>query len=818
MRKNITLTLLALVFVLFGEVNAQTVLLSEDFSGSALPSGWTRSQAAGSDGWEFGSTTALSSQFFPILAHTGGPIAAVNDDACNCDASEDYLITPSLTFGAGTAPIVQFDAYFGQQTYQGGTEAFTIEVSTDNGNTWTSVYAVPGDLTQWATYSVNLSAYAGQSVVIGFHYDDAGVWSYGTGLDNVSVYEAAALDAGVANAAIPPTIAKNAPLAVTGEITNYGANAITSVELSWSDGTTTYTDNITGLNIPTLGSYTFSHNDSIDIATTGNYVIQVWTGSVNGSADLNTGNDTLTFNLEVVDTLVQRNPLHEVFTSSSCPPCAPGNANLNTIFNPDPSKQVVLKYQMSWPGNGDPYFTDEGGDRRSYYGVNSVPTMFVDGGWGGNTNSYTSQLRDGFYDVPAFMDIVSEIRVECKKVSVDVTVVPYKDFPGNNILHLAVIEKFTYNNVATNGETEFDHVMKKMLPNANGTVIGALTAGQPQTFTLDYTFQGNYILPPNANSPVNHNSRHTIEEFYDLDVVAFVQNNSSQEIYQSTFSADMIDFDVALSELDPITNPTIGTPVQIGGTVTNWKDQIVSDLRVNYSVDGGPVISRTINNLAWTSKGDDAAFTFLSSWTPANGGNVELKVWIDNFNGGNTADLSPCNDTITQVFQITSNAPPTASFTFNQTSGLTVDFTNTSVDDLAWEWNFGDGNGSADENPSHTYANTGTYNVCLIATNGVGSDTTCQNVNVVTGIESVENFKELISIAPNPNDGNFRINSKLGLNGELMVLDLLGRVVYSESLNDFKSGVIALPSLEKGVYILNIDSNGNKYQERMIIE
>jgi hypothetical protein len=59
---------------------------------------------------------------------------------------------------------------------------------------------------------------------------------------------------------------------------------------------------------------------------------------------------------------------------------------------------------------------------------------------------------------------------------------------------------------------------------------------------------------------------------------------------------------------------------------------------------------------------------------------------------------------------------PVASFTIAP-SGLTVAFTDTSTDDdgtiTAWNWDFGDGNHSTSQNPSHTYASSGPYTVSL---------------------------------------------------------------------------------------------------------
>ena len=55
-------------------------------------------------------------------------------------------------------------------------------------------------------------------------------------------------------------------------------------------------------------------------------------------------------------------------------------------------------------------------------------------------------------------------------------------------------------------------------------------------------------------------------------------------------------------------------------------------------------------------------------------------------------------------------------FWVNSNDGLTVSFTELPFipqNTIAWTWSFGDGNGSTDAAPVHTYAAAGTYNVCL---------------------------------------------------------------------------------------------------------
>jgi tripartite motif-containing protein 71 len=70
---------------------------------------------------------------------------------------------------------------------------------------------------------------------------------------------------------------------------------------------------------------------------------------------------------------------------------------------------------------------------------------------------------------------------------------------------------------------------------------------------------------------------------------------------------------------------------------------------------------------------------------------------------------------------------PTASFTASPTYGnspLTVTFTDKSTNSPdSWEWSFGDGTSSIEQNPVHTYSNSGQYTVKLTVKNAAGSNT-----------------------------------------------------------------------------------------------
>jgi PKD repeat protein len=83
--------------------------------------------------------------------------------------------------------------------------------------------------------------------------------------------------------------------------------------------------------------------------------------------------------------------------------------------------------------------------------------------------------------------------------------------------------------------------------------------------------------------------------------------------------------------------------------------------------------------------------------------------------------------TFAQVFPL-----PVADFSIDETSNGTYAFTDLSTNSPnQWLWDFGDGNTSTEQNPDHTYATPGTYEICLTVTNNAGSVTTCQTIAVV---------------------------------------------------------------------------------------
>ncbi|MCP3917374.1 MAG: PKD domain-containing protein, partial [bacterium] len=86
------------------------------------------------------------------------------------------------------------------------------------------------------------------------------------------------------------------------------------------------------------------------------------------------------------------------------------------------------------------------------------------------------------------------------------------------------------------------------------------------------------------------------------------------------------------------------------------------------------------------------------------------------------------SDTETKTAYVSVNAAtPVPEFMGNPTSGtapLAVSFTDLSTGEItSWSWDFGDGNLSTEQNPSHTYTASGVHSVSLSVTGPGGADT-----------------------------------------------------------------------------------------------
>lgn len=141
------------------------------------------------------------------------------------------------------------------------------------------------------------------------------------------------------------------------------------------------------------------------------------------------------------------------------------------------------------------------------------------------------------------------------------------------------------------------------------------------------------------------------------------------------------------------------------------------------------------------------------------------------------------------------NIPPNAYFEYSDIS-LTVTFTDLSTDPdgaiVSWNWTFGDGSGSTDQNPAHTYDSSGIYQVKLTVTDDDGdSSTSTQSIPVQQVGGTFGDFTEvspLDSLFVTPHDEDFWVATTAAADfdadGDLDIAVLGFYVIYNQSVEE----------------------------------
>jgi Secretion system C-terminal sorting domain len=566
------ITLLLLLFTFFSEAQ---VLATQNFDTALV---WTSSPA----GWARRTTGGA-----PTCATFAGAGMARFNSYDLAAGTIARLTSPSITF-AGANYRVKFKMYRddGYPTDADKVQVYYNTTATTAGATLLgtvnrSISLVPTVTANgWYSYSFNVPA---GTTGAGFIYF-LGTGAYGNNIfiDEVVVDQIPSDDAELSSLTVNP-IVLNGAIPVTGSLKNNGSATINSLDLKWQiNAGTIYTQTLTGLSIASGASYNYSHADLWN-ATSGEYTLKAWVSNINGgSVDADATNDELTRSISVASQSVVRFPLYEKFSSSTCPPCATFNTTyFSPFYNSGANKDnfALIDYQVNWPGAGDPYYTAEVGTRVQYYAINAAPTLLIDSKPGTNFNQ--AQLQTGLNTAvtkPSYFTLSSSKTLFGSDITVDVTTMPY--LTGAYKLQVAVVEKVTTGNIATNGETSFKNVMMKMLPDASGTTINFVD-GVPVTTTLQASLDGLFI-----------------EEFEDLEVIVFIQRIADKSIMQTSVAVDALlastDFEKT-SKVKLYPNPSTGivkiatkTPVSISLTDVTGKlvysaSDVTSETQLNLS-------------------------------------------------------------------------------------------------------------------------------------------------------------------------------------------------------------------------------------------
>lgn len=150
-------------------------------------------------------------------------------------------------------------------------------------------------------------------------------------------------------------------------------------------------------------------------------------------------------------------------------------------------------------------------------------------------------------------------------------------------------------------------------------------------------------------------------------------------------------------------------------------------------------------------------------------------------------------DTSCTLLQV-QNIVPEAAFMVVAQEGDSISLMDTSTNlPNSWNWDFGDGTNATEQNPSHRYQASGMYQVCLAASNTFGTDTTCQELNIiVSDVLQVSVAREL-KVSPNPFQDYLQINWQGTMPKTLLVFEIYNAQGQQMGLRQYLQAAQSLP-------------------------
>ncbi|MDD3875926.1 MAG: T9SS type A sorting domain-containing protein [Bacteroidales bacterium] len=116
-----------------------------------------------------------------------------------------------------------------------------------------------------------------------------------------------------------------------------------------------------------------------------------------------------------------------------------------------------------------------------------------------------------------------------------------------------------------------------------------------------------------------------------------------------------------------------------------------------------------------------------------------------------------------------------------------------------------------------TYLNPPDENYYVIVTDAWGCSSLPSNIVTVNtvGIDDISDYG--LNFYPNPNNGSFNISVPEGLY-TLIISDLLGRVIYEKEIkSDGSLYEITIPDINKGVYLIQMNSPVSRFTSKLVV-
>ncbi|MFQ5335148.1 MAG: choice-of-anchor J domain-containing protein [Flavobacteriales bacterium] len=522
--------------------------------------------------------------------------------AVNGQQSDDWIILPQLSIPPNALLVFEFCAESRVDGWSGYPE-LEVKISTTDSllGSFITIKTITVNHSYFRLEKVDLSAYAGQNAYIAIVnrcYNPPGWGWKKIFVDDIQV--------GVFNdydlqgfTFLPSGFGKvGDTLSIGCSFVNRGLQTINSMDVHYRvNGGQVQTGSLTGLNMAQHDTLHTAHPVAWVPSSTGTYTVELWADNLNGNTDGNHSNDTLTRQYEVYTKVTKKRPLMEVFSGADCSACAALAGDFDRFveawqFNAAAAIFSSIEYETYY---NDPSDNADATTRDTYYGVTGYPDEQISDIYDYRTLFFDRSLFSfyPFFDptlsiasaYPAFIEMGIDATINGNTLDVTVNVLPLKDFTGNAVLHIAVCEKeYTYTGGQTS-QTVFKHVMRKMLPDGNGTLLGTLTDGVPVSASESYSFTVGNVTEGSYNLWVGMNN---------IEIVAFVQNLVTRDVYQSAaLRADDIN-GLSDQHVNKHTLLLYPSPVSDALYINTTDNQPVETIRI-HSVSGVCAMEKTYN-------------------------------------------------------------------------------------------------------------------------------------------------------------------------------------------------------------------------------
>ncbi|MBE6341999.1 MAG: T9SS type A sorting domain-containing protein [Lentimicrobiaceae bacterium] len=506
MKKTLLLTI-ALFLSIAAFAQSRGIILNETFDSASLPEGWTTSEGA-EENWIIsqtnnagGSANELQLSWWPVIY------------------GSSRMMTAPVNLSGINEVVVSFSHYLDNQVNE-----YTLSIATStDGNDWNTAWSQTYGETGLYEVEQLISTpdMGNENVYFSIFYEGSSFTMNGWYFDNFQISTQDNLD--IELLSVDMTEMLNYGFHdVRFTVQNTGSTTIESVEATFKDffNNGNIVTETFEVNIESLEKQELTFTEKAYLAP-GTYVMPIEIVSVNGTDDSNDGNNFIEKEINVGMGLTQKIPMIESFSSSTCGYCVEANIMMNEVLEANPGRYTYTKYPVNFPGTGDPYYFNEVAGRAGYYQVSAAPEFYLDGSLQ-EYNIVTQEALDESYNTPSFVNIRGTFNVDDNTINITADFMSYIKME-NVRAFVSVNEKTTTENASSNGETEFHHIMMKMLDSPTGNVVN-INAGEYQR--LEFT---------------HDMSSTNVEEMNDLEVALWLQNYETGEIYNSHFAYEYTD-------------------------------------------------------------------------------------------------------------------------------------------------------------------------------------------------------------------------------------------------------------------------------------